>query len=93
MSCLSKTAQQLESRFTLDFRLLFTRKFSDVFSVHLELLATLDFAYRWVKASGGSGPWKDRAVTRFIEIKKEKFAKPLVEKTYDGLVVAGLFEQ
>lgn len=59
----------------------------------LELLATLDFAYRWIKASGGKGPWKNRVVERFIEIKKEKFKRQEVERTYDQMASAGLLEQ
>jgi len=58
----------------------------------LEFLATLDFAYRWIKASGGDGPWKDRVVSRFIEIKKEKFKRTDVEDTYDQMVNARLFQ-
>ena len=59
---------------------------------HLELLATLDFAYRWIKASGTPGPFHDRVVDRFVEIKKNKFPRSVVEQTYRSMVEANLFE-
>ncbi len=39
----------------------------------LELLATLHFCFRWVKASGGNGPWKTLTIEKFKNIKKERF--------------------
>src|SRR5262245_45632714 len=34
---------------------------------HLELLATLDYLYRQKRAGGGSGPWKEGVIDRFLE--------------------------
>src|SRR5438270_2170265 len=42
---------------------------------HLELLATLDYLYRQIKAGGGHGPWKERVINRFMEVKKDKFQR------------------
>lgn len=57
---------------------------------HLELLATLDYLYRQMKAGGGSGPWKDRVIARFHQVKKDKFPPEQVEAGYDAMVRAGL---
>ena len=46
----------------------------------LELLATLDYCFRWVKAGGGSGPWQDRTIARFKQFKDQKFGDPQIEK-------------
>lgn len=59
----------------------------------LELLATLDFLYRQLKAGGGTGPWKDRVVEKFLAVKKDKFPRQKVVETYDGLVAAKLFSE
>lgn len=61
--------------------------------VRLEVLATLDFLYRQFKAGGGSGPWKDRVVEKFMAVKKDKFPLQNVVETYDGLVAAKLFSE
>jgi hypothetical protein len=58
----------------------------------LELLATLDYLYRQLKAGGGSGPWKDRVVERFLQVKKDKFARQDVMAAYDSMVRADLIE-
>jgi uncharacterized protein YwgA len=60
---------------------------------HLELLATLDYLYRQLRAGGGSGPWKDRVIRRFLEVKKDKFTVEEVSTGYDSMVRAGLAEQ
>src|SRR5437763_925651 len=39
----------------------------------LELFATLDYIYRQLRAGGGAGPWKDKALARFFEVKNNKF--------------------
>lgn len=59
----------------------------------LELLATLDYLYRQVKAGGGSGPWKDRVVERFISVKKQKFSRADVETAYDVMAQVGLVDR
>ncbi len=59
---------------------------------HLELLATLDYLYRQIKAGGGPGPWKERVIDRFMEVKKDKFQRPAVADAYDSMVRANLLE-
>jgi len=58
----------------------------------LELFATLDYLYRWYKASGSGGPWKDQIISHFQSIKPNKFEKEEVEKYYNILVDTGLIE-
>ena len=59
---------------------------------HLEILATLDYLYRQLIAGGGAGPWKDRVLSRFKEVKKDKFPSDEVSNAYDSLVSAKLVE-
>lgn len=66
---------------------------SDLSPETLELIATLDFSYRWVRARGGAGPWKDAAVTKFKSIKKDKFTDNDIDASYSILVEAGLIEE
>jgi uncharacterized protein YwgA len=68
------------------------KAFSDMRPETLELIATLDFSYRWVRATGGNGPWRDRAVSKFKAIKKDKFPEEEIERWYDVLVKVGLIE-
>lgn len=65
---------------------------SDLSSENLELIATLDFSYRWVHAKGGDGPWKPAAVEKFKSIKKDKFSNAQIDNWYDKLVSAHLIE-
>lgn len=58
----------------------------------LELLATLDYLFRWEKATGGDGPWKERVVQRFFKVKGQKFADDEVRTAYDKMASAGLLE-
>jgi hypothetical protein len=58
----------------------------------LELLATLDYLYRQIKAGGGSGPWKKRVIDRFMEVKRDKFQRTAVSDAYDSMVGANLIE-
>jgi hypothetical protein len=58
----------------------------------LELLATLDYLYRQFKGSGGSGPWKDRVMERFLQVKRDTFARQEVMAAYDSMVRADLVE-
>ena len=58
-----------------------------------ELLATLDYLYRQLKAGGGPGPWKERVINRFLEVKKDKFSAEEVRAAYDSMVRAGLAEE
>jgi uncharacterized protein len=60
---------------------------------HLELLATLDYLYRQLRAGGGRGPWKHRVIGKFLEVKKDKFPEEEVRDGYDAMVRAGLVEQ
>src|SRR2546421_738393 len=59
---------------------------------HLELLATLDYLYRQKRAGGGSGPWKEIVINRFLEVKKDKFQRTAVSAAYDSMVCVNLFE-
>ncbi len=59
---------------------------------HLELLATLDYLYRLLKAGGGRGPWKDQVIERFLQVKKDKFPRSKVVEAYDSMVSGGLLE-
>lgn len=59
---------------------------------HLELLATLDYLYRQKRAGGGSGPWKETVIERFMEVKKDKFPRTAVSEAYDSMVYANLIE-
>jgi uncharacterized protein len=58
----------------------------------LELIATLDFSFRWVRAGGGKGPWKDRTIKKFKSIKMERFSDDQIEKGFRTLVAADLIE-
>jgi uncharacterized protein YwgA len=65
---------------------------SDMSPETLELIATLDFSFRWVRARGGDGPWRQAAIEKFKRIKKNKFEDDEVEGWYDALVEAKLIE-
>ncbi len=65
---------------------------SDLSPETLELIATLDFSYRWVRARGGQGPWKQLAVDKFKNIKKDKFPDDEIDGWYNTLVKAKLIE-
>lgn len=58
----------------------------------LELIATLDFSYRWVHARGGEGPWKEQTIAKFKEIKGNKFSDSELSQWYERLVNAKLIE-
>lgn len=66
---------------------------SDLSPEALELTATLDFSFRWVRARGGDGPWRSAAIEKFKQIKKEKFGDEEINGWYDTLVEAGLIEE
>ena len=59
----------------------------------LELLATLDYLYRQIKAGGGGGPWKQRVVDKFVEVKKDKFSRDDVTAAYDSMVKIQLISE
>ncbi len=59
---------------------------------HLELLATLDYLYRHLKAGGGTGPWKQRVIDWFLQVKKDKFARDIISAAYDAMVQADLID-
>jgi uncharacterized protein len=58
---------------------------------HLELIATLDYAFRETKAAVGKEPPKEKVIARFREFKGEKFKEKEIADTYDRLEAAGLF--
>lgn len=59
---------------------------------HLEMLATLDYVYRHMRAGGGEGPWKKRVIDRFMQVKKEKFPYSQVSSSYDAMERANLVQ-
>jgi hypothetical protein len=60
---------------------------------YLELIATLHYLYREQTASGRKGPWKDRVVSRLMEVKSGKFQRSVVEDAYGRMIEAGLVER
>jgi uncharacterized protein YwgA len=58
---------------------------------HLELIATLDYAYREMKATLGKKPPKKIVIARFRDFKGEKFNEKEIAETYDRLEAADLF--
>jgi uncharacterized protein YwgA len=58
---------------------------------HLELIATLDYAFREMKATVGKMPAKKNVISRFREFKGDKFSEKEIADTYDRLEAAGLF--
>lgn len=58
---------------------------------HLELVATLDYSYREMKARSGGKPDRERVIERFFEFKGDKFTLEQVRETYDRLEKARLF--
>jgi uncharacterized protein YwgA len=59
---------------------------------HLELIATLDYAFREMKATIGKKPAKQKVMARFRDFKGAKFSDEEIAKTYDQLDAAGLFD-
>jgi uncharacterized protein YwgA len=59
---------------------------------HLELIATLDYSFREMKATAGKKPAKSKVMARFKEFKGEKFSDTEIVETYDRLEGAGLFD-
>jgi uncharacterized protein YwgA len=59
---------------------------------HLELIATLDYAFREKKATFGGKPPKDVVISRFREFKGTKFSEMAIYQTYEQLESAGLFD-
>ena len=58
----------------------------------LELIATLDFSYRWVHARGGDGPWRESTIQKFKEIKGSKFSDEEIATWHKRLVTSNLIE-
>lgn len=65
---------------------------SDMSPETLELISTLDFSFRWVRARGGKGPWREAAMEKFKQIKKDKFEDREIEGWYDALLRTRLIE-
>lgn len=59
---------------------------------HLELIATLDYAFRETKATVGKKPPRQKVIARFREFKGKKFSDEEISKTYDQLEAAGLLD-
>ncbi|MEE9336293.1 MAG: hypothetical protein V3U65_19560 [Granulosicoccaceae bacterium] len=64
--------------------------FGELIPSTLQPITTLDFAYRWVKAGGGDGPWKAESVRKFKSIEKEKYSDSEIDNLYSKLVDAQL---
>lgn len=58
---------------------------------HLELIATLDYSFREMKATEGHKPPKEKVIARFREFKGDKFQSEHIENTFKQLESAGLF--
>jgi uncharacterized protein len=58
---------------------------------HLELIATLDYSFREMKATLGKKPPKEAVIARFREFKGDKFKDKEIGTTYDRLEGAGFF--
>jgi hypothetical protein len=59
----------------------------------LELLYALDYNFRWLKAGGGPGPWKERVLARFRQWKLAGgYLAQEVSDAYDSLVRADLIQ-
>jgi uncharacterized protein YwgA len=58
---------------------------------HLELISTLDYAFRETRATLGKKPPKKKVIARFREFKGAKFKDKEIEETYDRLESARLF--
>lgn len=56
----------------------------------LELIATLDYIYRQQRATGTKENLKDAVISRFQEVKKDKFPIDLINNTYDAMADAHL---
>ena len=58
----------------------------------LEIVATLDFCYRWVRAQGGTGMWKQKTIDKFKSVKKDKFVDSKIDSWYSVLADTGLIQ-
>lgn len=56
----------------------------------LELLSTLHFIDRRLRASGTEHPSRDEVVKRFQQVKQDRFSKGEIEAAYDAMRRAGL---
>jgi hypothetical protein len=61
-------------------------------SERLALIASLDYIYRFQKASGGTGPWKSSVTSRLLQVKSDRFLPDEVSRTYDALTQVGLLD-
>jgi uncharacterized protein len=57
----------------------------------LELISTLDYAYRELCAQANSEPTKENVIARFREIKGDKFPQRDVEEAFERMKEAGFF--
>jgi len=64
--------------------------FKDLKPDALELLSTLHFIDRKLKAEGSSRPKKEQVMTEFRDVKGEKFAQGQIEDAYDAMQRVGL---
>jgi uncharacterized protein YwgA len=57
-----------------------------------ELIATLDYLFRQLRASKDQSPTKEEVLGRFFEVKGGKFPAETVSAAYDSLASAGLLK-
>ena len=57
----------------------------------MELITTLDFAFRQLRAAGRTPPDKDSVLQRFREFKAGKFDPAEVSAAYDAMAATGVF--
>jgi hypothetical protein len=57
----------------------------------LELISTLDYAYRELSAQAHSEPTKENVIARFREFKRDKFPQQEVEEAFEMMKEARFF--
>lgn len=58
----------------------------------LEFYSTLDYVYRWVKATGVPGPFEEPVVQRFLKVKPDVFPEQRIRDEYRAMVELGVFD-
>lgn len=58
----------------------------------LELISTMDYAYRELRASRRGSPSKEDVIARFKQFKGDKFEQRMLDETFDRMKQAGILE-
>jgi hypothetical protein len=58
----------------------------------MELIATLNYSFREMKATVGKKPPRNEVFARFREFKRDKFNEREIAETYERLEGAGLLD-